>query len=309
MTDQQTVIENVAFLDLSHATPETLARLKEIRGVATLVVPSDGGELLTRVRLVDVAHVIPVPRGAHVRIHSGMFTLSGEALADPGGDNEVLIVIGGLVVTTPVKKVGFREIVVIGAVLAPRGSESALGLGLTRVTGAVNYFDYAEGQRIQPLSGELRVGSETFANKGGTAADVLMLAGDVIVTSQVPTIGFQQIFWGGRLVVPRASEGELAPKLIGGGELIWYGGEPRFFKGDEAFGRGFFETLEERVALALVGDFRIENDVPAELLRAKVSEITLVGNLSARKELVSVLQVLTTEKYGNLVVSHGNGDA
>ncbi len=309
MNDQPAVIENVAFLDLSQATPENLARLEEIRGVATLVVPADGGDLLTRVRLIDVANVIPVPRGAHVRVHMGMFTLSGEALAEPGGDNEVLVVTGALMVTTPVERVGYREIVVIGAVLAPRGSESALGVGLTRVTGAVHYYTYVEGQRFQPLSGEIRISGETLANHGGTGDDVLMLAGDVIVTSQVARIGFREIFWGGRLVAPRASEGVLAPKLVGGGELIWYGGEPRFFKGDETFGRGFFEALEGPVALALVGDFRIENDVPAELLRAKISELTLVGNLSARKELVSALQVLTTEKYGHLVVSNGHGDA
>ncbi|MBM7784259.1 hypothetical protein [Tenggerimyces flavus] len=309
MNDQPTVIENVAFLDLSQATPENLARLEEIRGVATLVVPADGGELLTRVRLVDVAHVIPVPRDAHVRFHTGMFTLSGEALADPGGDNEVLVVIGGLVVTTPVERVGYREVVVIGAVLAPRGSETALGIGLTRVTGAVNYYTYVQGQRFQPLSGEIRISGETLANHGGNAGDVLMLAGDVIITSLAPRVGFQEVFWGGRLLAPRSSEGVLAPRLVGGGELIWYGGEPRFFKGQETFGRGFFDALDGPVALALVGDFRIESDVPAELLRAKVSEVTLVGNLSARKELVSALQVLTTEKYGNLVVSDGHGDA
>lgn len=309
MNDQPAVIENVAFVDLSQATPENLARVEEIRGVATLVVPADGGDLLTRVRLVDVAHVVPVPRDAHVRFHTGMFTLSGEALADPGGDNEVLVVLGGLMVTTPVERVGYREVIVIGAVLAPRGSESALGVGLTRVTGAVHYYTYVNGQRFQPLSGEIRISGETIANSGGTGGDVLMLAGDVIVTSQVKQVGFQEIFWGGRLIVPRASEGVLAPKLVGGGELIWYGGEPRFFKGDEMFGRGFFEALRGPVALALVGDFRIENDVPAELLHAKLSELTLVGNLTARKELVSALQVLTTEKYGNLVVSNGHGDA
>lgn len=306
MNDQPAVIENVAFLDLSQATPENLARLEEIRNVATLVVPADGGDLLTRVRLVDVAHVIPVPRGAHVRVHMGMFTLSGEALADPGGDDEVLLVVGGLVVTTPVERVGFREIVVMGTVLAPRGSESALGVGLTRVTGAVNYYTYVQGQRFQPLSGEIRISGDTLANHGGTTGDVLVLAGDIILTSQVARVGFQEIFWGGRLLAPRASEGVLAPKLIGGGELLWYGGEPRFFKGDETFGRGFFEALVGPVALVLVGDFRIENDVPAELLRAKISEVTLVGNLSARKELVSMLQVLTTEKYGHIGVSHGD---
>ena len=43
--------------------------------------------------------------------------------------------------------------------------------------------------------------------------------------------------------------------------------------------------------------------MPAELLRQKVDEITLVGRLIAPRELVGVLQLLTTEKVGEITVA------
>jgi hypothetical protein len=52
-----------------------------------------------------------------------------------------------------------------------------------------------------------------------------------------------------------------------------------------------------------VGSFEIGPDVPLELLREKVEEITLVGTLTAPGGLVGALQLLTTEKLGKIAVA------
>ncbi len=306
MTDRQATgaVENVPVLDLSHTTwEEDLAGIDRIANVGAVVVPENLAHALTRISMENVGSVVPVPTGAHVRVHTGVITLGGDALAHSGGDHEVLVVIGGILFTSPITRIGYREVIVIGMVLAPRGSESVLGTGLTRMTGMVHYYRYAEGQQLRPLTGQQTVSGSTLANQGGSPDDVLVLTGQTIVSGQVDAVGFQQIYYTGQMFVPRDSESVLAPFLAGAGQLVWYDGSPRFFIGDETFGRGFFELIDEPLALLLVGSFRIDDDVPANLLREKVTSISLVGSLVAPKELIPAAQVLTTTKHGDISVA------
>ena len=75
-------------------------------------------------------------------------------------ENAALLVTGTLILTSPVHKVAYRQVIVMGLVLAPHGSESALGAGLTRVTGSVDYYPYAEGQEVKVSTGQLRADGE-----------------------------------------------------------------------------------------------------------------------------------------------------
>jgi hypothetical protein len=70
----------------------------------------------------------------------------------------------------------------------------------------------------------------------------------------------------------------------------------------------FFELLDQPLSLALVGRFEIDPEVPPELLRQKVEQITLVGRLVAPAQLVGVLQVLTTEKVGEITVAEDDSE-
>lgn len=298
------VIKDVPLLDLSHATSEEdLAHIRSIEDVSAVLVPHDLAHLLSRIEMSDVSAIIPVAAGAHVRVHTGSVLLGGDALAEPGGDNEILVVTGALIVTSPVPRVGYSEIVVTGSVLGPRGSESTLGAGLTRVTGSVDYYTYAEGQQFKQFAGQVKVSGEVLGNPGGSPDDVLIAGGQIMVTSPVHEVGFQRIIIGGQLIAPRDSQSVLGPALSVGGQVAWYGGQPRFFVGSDTFGADFFSYLPEPVALVLVGAFEIEDDVQPDAVREKITEITVVGNLTAPKPLVPLLQVLATEKYGEISVA------
>ena len=61
--------------------------------------------------------------------------------------------------------------------------------------------------------------------------------------------------------------------------MFYSSGKPRFFVGNERFDRGFFEVLEGPMAMVLVGEFAIERGVPADLLKEKISQILLAGEL------------------------------
>jgi hypothetical protein len=192
---------------------------------------------------------------------------------------------------------------VLGLVLAPHGSEAALGAGLTRVTGSVDYYPYAEGQEVKVSTGQLLADGEILTNSAGNPDDVLVVAGQLIVTGPVAKVGYRRIVVGGQVLAPRDSQPVLGPPMIVKGQLAWYSGQPRFFLGKERFGRSFFELVDRPLALALVGSFEIDPDVTPELLRDKVSEIVLVGKVTAPRALIGAIQFLTTEKVGKITVA------
>jgi hypothetical protein len=72
------------------------------------------------------------------------------------------------------------------------------------------------------------------------------------------------------------------------------------------FDRAFFELLEEPINLVLVGNAALSSDVTADLLRTKITEITLVGKLFAPKSLVPLLQLLATTNVGSIEVEQGH---
>jgi hypothetical protein len=303
------VISDVAMLDLTSMTSaEELAGITRIRDVAIVLVPESLMPAAMAIPMDDVAMVIPVPDGVQVRTHTGSVVMGGEALAGPDAENAVLIVTGTLILTSQVTRVTYRQVIVVGLVLAPQGSESALGAGLTRVTGSVDYYPYAEGQEVKVSTGQLRADGEFLANPAGGPDDVLVVAGQLIVAGPVTKLGYRRIVVAGQLLAPRDSQPLLGPAAIVKGQLTWYGGQPRFFIGKERFGRSFFELLDRPLALALVGRFEIDPDVPAALLREKISEITLVGKLIAPSGLVGVLQLLTTEKIGKILVAQDESE-
>jgi hypothetical protein len=297
-------IRDVALLDLTPMTSaEDLAGITRISDVSLVLVPESLMAAAAAIPMDDVAMVVPVPEGVQVRNHTGSLVMAGEALAGPEVENAVLIVTGTLILTSPVPSVAYRQVIVTGLVLAPHGSEAALGAGLTRVTGSVDYYPYAEGQEVKVSTGQLRVDGEVLANRAGGPDDVLVVAGQLIVTGPVATLGYRRIVVAGQLLAPRESQAVLGPAIVVKGQLAWYTGNPRFFIGKERLARSFFELLDQPLTLALVGRFEIDPDVPAELLRDKVAEIVLVGKLVAPRQLVGVLQLLTTEKVGNITVA------
>jgi hypothetical protein len=297
-------IRDVALLDLTPMTSaEDLAGITRISDVAIVLVPEPLMAAAVGIPMDDVAMVVPVPEGVEVRVHTGALVMAGEALAGPEAENAALIVTGTLILTSPVPRVAYRQVIVTGLVLAPHGSEATLGAGLTRVMGSVDYYPYAEAQEIKVSTGQLLADGEILANPAGGPDDVLVVAGQLIVTGPVTKVGYRRIVVAGQLLAPRASLAVLGPAIVVKGQLAWYTGQPRFFVGRERFERSFFELLDQPLSLALVGRFEIGPDVPPELLRDKVAEIVLVGKLIAPRRLVGVLQLLTTEKVGSITVA------
>ncbi|WP_199616263.1 hypothetical protein [Paenibacillus alkalitolerans] len=133
------VIENLPLLDLtSLKTPEELTSLRKISNVALILVPESLHSKLLQISIENVASIVSVPEGENVII-CGETKMSGESLANAGGKDS-LVIVGQLTITSAVQQVTYKRIIVIGQLLAPRGSEPALAPAITRCDGQLVYY-------------------------------------------------------------------------------------------------------------------------------------------------------------------------
>jgi hypothetical protein len=220
----------------------------------------------------------------------------------------VLVVSGMLIITSPVTGEVPRQITVIGLTLAPRGSEAVLGRVLGGGSGSVGYYRYAEGQDFKVLTGQVKLSGAMLANATGQPDDILIAAGQVIVTGPVATVGYAQLIVAGQLVAPAAARELLEPRIQVTGQSAWYrADDPRVILGDIEVGPDFFRLLDHPVSLVLLGDMTVAPGVSADLVQEKITDIILLGDLTAPADILPVFQVLATEAYGDIRAAGGPG--
>jgi hypothetical protein len=304
--DDRRVISGQAVADFSHFTsPEELAAIGRIEEVGTVIVPQSLAAAYSRISTSDVGATVYVPDGANVRVHTGSLTVSGDGL---GAAEDVLVVIGMLVITSPVTGEVPRQVAVVGLVLAPRGSEATLGRVLGGGAGSVSYYRYTEGQDFKVLSGQVKLSGAMLANPTGQPGDVLIAAGQVIVTGPVTEVGYAQVIVAGQLIAPAASRDLLEPRMQIAGQSAWYrAGDPRVILEDIRVGPDFFRLLDHPVSLVLLGDMTVAPGVSEDMVREKITDVILLGDITAPPELVPVFQVLTTDAFGDIRAADGPG--
>jgi hypothetical protein len=298
-------IRDVALLDLTGAqAAAALDGITHISDVATILVPESLLAKLSSIPMTDVAATIPVPDGRRVRVFSGQITLSGEALANPETErDEMLVVAGQLILTSPVKRVGIADVVVLGQIIAPAGSETALGSGLSRLSGQVVYYPFREGATPRLVSGHT-ISGQALANLNGEPSDMLLATGHLVVTSPIQRFGYQQAVAIGYVAVPDGTDPELMGRFTSvTGQVTTYSGTPRVFDGKDHFSAAFFEFFDSPITLVLDGSFSLDDDVTPELLRQKLAGIVLDGKLTAPRRLVPMLQVLCFARDGKIAAS------
>lgn len=290
------IIRDQPVLDLSHLTePAQVAAISRIEDVALVLVPESLSAAYVTVPAERVEHTVYVPEGAKVRVHTGTVEVGGDGL---GAEDDVLVVMGVLVITTPVTGAVPRRIHVTGSVLAPRGSEQVLGRALAGGSGAVTYYPYAEGQQLRMFGGQVKLTSALLANSGGGPDDVLLAAGQVLVTGVVTAVGFRMVLVTGQFIAPEASRDVLEPAVQVHGQSAWYQGtRPKVFNDDTALGRDFFRLLREPVAVVVLGDLTLAAGVTEEMLFGKLTSLTVLGDVITSAQLLGAVQVLA-EVFG-----------
>ena len=300
------VVSNQPVADFSHLTePEQLTAISRIEHVALVIVQESLAGAYAAIPSSGVAATIYVPGGANVRVHTGALVVGGDGI---GGADDVLVITGMLIITSPVTGPVPKRIYVVGTVLAPRGSEAALGPALAGGTGGVNYYLPTEGQDIKVLSGQVRLSGAMLANPAGQAGDMLIAAGQVVITGEIPTVGYRQVIIAGQLAAPAASRDAVEPRTQVQGQAAWYrGDDPRVFYDDTSLGPDFFRLLDHPATLVVLGDLTITAGVTEAMMREKITGISVFGDATAPPEIVGMLQALTTDAFGAIRASDGPG--
>lgn len=304
-------IRQVAVLDLTGASSgEMLTGVTRISNVATILAHESVIPRLSSIPMDNVATIVPIPEGSRVRLLSGQVVLSGDALSNPDGDpNEVLVTAGQLVLTSRVKHVGFKQLVTAGQVLAPKGSEAALGAALARMAGQVQFYPLADGGEVRVLIGASRVTAAELANPTGQPSDTLLSVGQLVILGLPEQLGFHNIVGVGQVLAPAGSEVALAGRITSlGGSLVTYTAPPRMFDGKDTFYGAFFELLDEPITLVLDGKFTFDDDVSPEVVKQKVAAIVLDGKIIAPRRLVPLLQVLAIARDGKITATDARDD-
>jgi len=307
MTGERGVVEGQGVLDLSHLTsPEELAAITRISEVGAVVLPESLAGAYAAIPVSEVGATVFVPDGLKPRVHVGPLVVGGSGLGSP---EEMLVVVGVLVITGQVTGELPKRISVVGSVFAPQGSEAALGRVFGGGFGTVTYYRCEEGPdspHVKLLSGQVRLTGAGLANPAGRPSDILIAAGQVVITGEVGPIGYREILVAGQVVAPAAAQGELETRMDAQGQTVWYrSGDPRIFYDDVELGADFFRLLDHPISLVTLGNLTIGADVTADRMMPNVADLVVLGDVSAPAAAVPAVQVLGTTIMGRIRVADG----
>lgn len=193
-----------------------------------------------------------------------------------------------------------EEIAFIGTILlSNRLKDNIYSISMHHVGSVVTV---PSDKNVKLVTGSTRIGGAFLENAGGDPDALLLVVGEMVVTSPFAKVGYSSVIVTGELFAPKASESVLAQAISQlNGELYFYEREPLVLTGRDWFGHEFFACLEEPVTLILRGDFQIEADVSPDLLREKVAAVYLWGNVqTVSSSQSSVLLARTVVKYGDI---------
>jgi len=192
---------------------------------------------------------------------------------------------------------GITSISEVGVILVPEHLAAELMKVPMHEVGTVAAIP--EGDNVNLQVGQIKLTGEALA--AGDPERILVVVGQLCLTSVVPSVGYKGIHVTGQIFATKGSENAIGAKLISlQGQIFYIPANPRLIMGEESIGQEFLELLPEPVPLVVMGKLTIEADVTREMLKSKINEITLMGDLNVPKTLLPLAQVLTVEKMGEI---------
>jgi len=294
---------NSSLLDLSSLKSVAELGADKIINTGTLVVPERLMPELTKLDFTNSGILIPVPDGVRVeRWHADMYA-SGEDLAS-GDENAILFIAGALYVTSPVERVGYREIRPAYTTYIPKGSEDVIRAKIGHLSGPTFSYRYPPGARaivtdetigrafleMLPEPTPLMVCRElTFSNDVTVEVlrkkitEIILLGGTICTTANLlPAIQL--------LTTQRYGDGAIKSSAASVGRDIY---------STETMSREYLELVANPLKINVYGMLTIEADVTPELFDAKVIGITTYGVTKAPKVLVPLIQ-MKGDTYGQV---------
>ena len=202
----------------------------------------------------------------------------------------------------PDELAGITRLEAVGAILVPEPLLARLlTIPMERVGTVV---PVPAGDNVRVVTGQMRTTGDALANVGGDPGDILFVVGQLLLSTPVQTVGYAKLVVTGQVLAPYGSEAALTSgitRLLG--QVVYHAPNARIMFGQEQVTADFFALLAEATQLVIVGTLRLEDDVTADLLRARVQSIILFGTLIGPRPLIPMLQFLTTEKFGAILAA------
>lgn len=133
-------MENMPVVDFSGIRDRDRVAGLRLKNIGAILVPQDLPDLMAATHCENVGAIIPVSTDTRVESRIGNLELAGDALA-AGDDQTILLLVGQVVVTPEVTRVGYRGLVLIGSTFLPRSAQSALTGKIVSQAGEVLYYD------------------------------------------------------------------------------------------------------------------------------------------------------------------------
>jgi hypothetical protein len=200
---------------------------------------------------------------------------------------------------TPADLEGITLISEVGCILIPEHLVSVLNKIPMKNVGGIISLPEGENPNLIVQTGQINLSGEALA--AGDPEKTLFVIGQVHIRPPVTSIGYKEIWIHGQMMAPRESQGIISSKLTRmDGQTLYLPAEARIFMGDETLEREFLELLPKPQCIVMMGCLTVKEDVTVELLREKVPEIVLMGEILAPAHLIPILKVLTVEKMGEI---------
>ena len=191
----------------------------------------------------------------------------------------------------------------VGVVLVPESLAGALSkIEMSDIGSVVSIPD---GENVACMMGQTKLTGEALEK--GNAESILVLVGQTFITSACQSVGYKEIRVHGQLFATCGSEAAIGAKLTHlSGQNFYLPENPRFVMGDLDITAEYLQLLPGSTPFVVMGSLSFDEDVSVELVKSKISEIVLMGEIQAPKRLLALLEVLTSEKMGTIRAIDGS---
>ncbi len=280
------IIRNVATLDLRTATAETLAGIRRIDNVATVIYSAEKAELIANLSIGNVASMVKLPEGA--RLVTGQEEISRDTFKGLEAPLD-LYVTGQIIIKPDVPaeelRAGLNSLYVTGQLLYPESLAGVVKAKLREVNGQA--MAYSDGAQF--VMGKLKLTEEYL--RGLAEGSVLLVFGRLDATALLPNElivqKIEKIEVMGRMTCREENAEALLARTKNGAQVTTIPTGYAYLTQPLVLDANLLDALPGK---KLYGStLRIEPDVTAEAFDAAIEALTLTDLLIAPAPLRAVL--------------------
>ncbi|MEZ4674266.1 MAG: hypothetical protein R2932_08500 [Caldilineaceae bacterium] len=280
------IIRNVATLDLRTATAETLAGIRRIDNVATVIYSAEKAELVANLSIGNVASMVKLPEGA--RLVTGQEEISRDTFKGLDAPLDIYVT-GQVIIKADVPedelRAGLNSLYVTGQLLYPESLAGAVKAKVREVNGQA--MAYSDGAQF--IMGKLTL-TEGYL-RGLAEGSVLLVFGRLDATALLPNEliaqKIEKIEVMGRVTCREENAEVLLARTKNAAQVTTIPTGYAYLAQPLVLDANLLDALPGK---KLYGStVRIEPDVTAEALDTAVEALTLSDLLIAPAALRSVL--------------------